>query len=118
MGHRLHEEPDDVEVHSFDARRVGAAGQVDVQAGHVEVGLDGYRVRGGAGGADPARVVGRAQDVDAVTAIDQTLRDVQQGTDVAERRQRGNENFWHGSMLGEWPRSSLEVLWRSSGDCR
>jgi hypothetical protein len=37
---------------------------------------------------------------------------------VAERRQRGNENFWHGSMLGEWPRSSLEVLWRSGGDCR
>ncbi len=85
MRHRLHEEPDDVEVDSLDARGVGAPGQVDVEAGHVEVGLGGDRLRGGADGADLAGVVGGAQDGDAVAAVDQPLRDVQQGTDVADR---------------------------------
>jgi hypothetical protein len=79
--------------HPFDARGLGTAGQVDVEPGHVEIGLRRYRVRGGADGADLAGVVGAAQDRDAVAAVDKTLRDVQQRCDVADRRHRGNENF-------------------------
>ncbi len=121
MRHRLHEEPDDVEVHPLDARGVGSAGQVDVEPGHVEVGLGGYRVRGGADGADLAGVVGRPQDGDAVTAVDQTLRDIQQGSDVADRRQRGNEDFWHG--LDAWRMAArklggfVEIGWRLQAVC-
>jgi hypothetical protein len=74
---------------------------VDVEAGHVEVRLRRYRVRGRAHGADLACVVGRAQDRDAVASVHQTLRDVQQRCDVADRRQRCNEYFWHGSILGD-----------------
>ena len=119
--HRLHEQPDDVEVDPLDARGVGAAGQVDVEAGHVEVGLGRYRPRGGADGADLGGVIGRGQDGDAVAAVDQTLRDVQQGTDVADRRQRGDEDFWHAIDARPAPAPKLggfvEIRWRSQAAC-
>ena len=60
---------------------------------------------------------GRGQDRDAVTAVDEVLGDVQQRTDVAGRGQRGNEDFWHGSMLGDRRCHKLggfvEIGWRS-----
>jgi hypothetical protein len=83
--HRLHEQPDDVEVDPLDAGGLGTAGQVDVETCQVEVGFCRYRLRGGAYGTDPGGVSGRAQDGDAVAAVDETLRDVQQRCNVAGR---------------------------------
>jgi hypothetical protein len=38
------------EIHPLDARGLGAAGQVDVEPGQIEVGRPRNRVRGGADG--------------------------------------------------------------------
>ena len=115
--HRLHEQPDDVEVDPLYARGLGAAGQVDIEAGHVEVGLGRYCLRRGADGADLGGVSGGAEDRDTVAAVDQTLSHVQQRCDVTGRRQRGDEDFWHGLDARQSPAPKLggfvEIWWRS-----
>src|SRR5262249_60574537 len=61
-------------------------------------------------------VRGRAEDRDAVAAVDQTLCDVQQRGDVAGWRQRGDEDFWHALDARRLPVLELggfvEIRWR------
>ncbi len=92
MRHRRDEQPDDVEVEPLDAAGLLAAA-VGFQQGQVEVALRRQRRGRGAGGADLIGAGGSAEHGDSISAVHQSPRDVQQGSDMSDGRQRCDENL-------------------------
>ena len=65
----------------------------DFQQGQVEVALRRQRRGRGAGGADLIGTGGAAEHGDSISAVHQSPRDVQQGSDMSDGRQRCDENL-------------------------
>ncbi len=81
--HRGDEQPDDVEVEPLDAAGF-LASAVGFQQGQVEVALGRQRRRCGARRPDVVGATGAGQHGDAIPAVHQSSRDVEQRADVPD----------------------------------